>query len=368
MIGWNGEKNVWKRSHDSRTGLSRSASFPVDGTSDFQNKQKGARMWLKLLRQNITNLTRRSKGNASSVEQKNGNSIIKDNKTTTNGVEVNKNEDQNSGFDAKGQAKKKPNVPGGGPLLQQTDISSSQLDFFKMLDEKIESGPDYDESLDTSNQEDRVTSLLRRWELASVNWSSVSDLNNISSPSKQRSRVLSSSRQSLNAKDREGMRNIIGGRPESAPIFIRNANRMDGLQDGHRCPSPNMPRHVLESITQSPTQGIKTTTPVCASPIGVRYVRDGKECSAMTEQQPNKLHYTSQNPMNGEYVTQQALYREQYLQQTGIITVTPQYSTSTSGSGILRSNSYVQHFQIAPKPQHFATTTRERSFNTAQMT
>ncbi|XP_020295394.1 uncharacterized protein LOC109860593 isoform X4 [Pseudomyrmex gracilis] len=306
--------------------------------------------------------------NASSVEQKNGNSIIKDNKTTTNGVEVNKNEDQNSGFDAKGQAKKKPNVPGGGPLLQQTDISSSQLDFFKMLDEKIESGPDYDESLDTSNQEDRVTSLLRRWELASVNWSSVSDLNNISSPSKQRSRVLSSSRQSLNAKDREGMRNIIGGRPESAPIFIRNANRMDGLQDGHRCPSPNMPRHVLESITQSPTQGIKTTTPVCASPIGVRYVRDGKECSAMTEQQPNKLHYTSQNPMNGEYVTQQALYREQYLQQTGIITVTPQYSTSTSGSGILRSNSYVQHFQIAPKPQHFATTTRERSFNTAQMT
>ncbi|XP_046687266.1 uncharacterized protein LOC124372902 [Homalodisca vitripennis] len=33
---------------------------------------------------------------------------------------------------------------GPGPLLAQMEISSSQNDFFKMLDEKIENGPDYD--------------------------------------------------------------------------------------------------------------------------------------------------------------------------------------------------------------------------------
>lgn len=62
----------------------------------------------------------RASGNASSVEQKNGNGNVKGNKTNNNGVEVNRNEDQNGGVDAKGQAKKKPTAPGGGPLLQQT--------------------------------------------------------------------------------------------------------------------------------------------------------------------------------------------------------------------------------------------------------
>lgn len=61
----------------------------------------------------------RVSGSASSVEQKNGNGNVKGNKTNNNGVEVNRNEDQNGGVDAKGQAKKKPNAPGGGPLLQQ---------------------------------------------------------------------------------------------------------------------------------------------------------------------------------------------------------------------------------------------------------
>lgn len=60
-------------------------------------------------------------GSASSVEQqKNGNGNVKGNKTNNNGVEVNRNEDQNGGLDAKGQAKKKPSAPGGGPLLQHT--------------------------------------------------------------------------------------------------------------------------------------------------------------------------------------------------------------------------------------------------------
>ncbi|XP_048270607.1 uncharacterized protein LOC126916212 isoform X1 [Bombus affinis] len=304
---------------------------------------------------------------SASVEQKNGNGSTKNNKTNNNGVEVNRNEEQNGSGEVKSQAKKKPNAPGSGPLLQQAEISTSQLDFFKMLDEKIENGPDYDESLDTTARAERVSNLLRQWELASVSWSSVSDLNNASpSAMKNRGSGLNASRQSLSAKDREGMRNIVGGRPESAPIYMRNANRVDGLQDTH-CPSPSMPRHVLESITQSPTQSLKNVTPPGSSPTGLRYPDSYKECNAnQTTAKSVKVHYGAQNPVNGEYVTQQALYREQYLQQTGIITVPSQYSAGSPGGNVLRNNPYVQQYQIS-NPQHF-TTSRKRGFNAAQMT
>ncbi|XP_076232034.1 target of wingless isoform X2 [Calliopsis andreniformis] len=320
-------------------------------------------MWLKVLRQNITHFARRAKGSAS-VEQKNGNGNAKSNKTNNNGVEVNRNEEQNGTGD-KGQAKKKPSAPGNGPLLQQREISNSQLDFFKMLDEKIDNGPDYDESLDdlTQTRAERVSSLLRQWELASV-----TELNNASpSTTKNRGSISIAPRQNMSAKDREGMRNIVGGRPESAPIYMRNANRVDGLQEIHHCPSPSMPRHVLESITQSPTQSLKNVTPPgSSSPTGFRYQDSYKECNA---NQPSaktvKVHYTTTNsPMNGEYVTQQALYREQYLQQTGILP--SQYSAGSPGGNVLRNNPYVQQYQIA-SPQHFSTP-RKRGFNAAQMT
>ncbi|XP_015433688.1 PREDICTED: uncharacterized protein LOC107189631 isoform X1 [Dufourea novaeangliae] len=313
---------------------------------------------------------------SASVEHKNGNGgAAKNNKTNNNGVEVNRNEEQNGGNGDKN--KKKPSAPGNGPLLQQAEISTSQLDFFKMLDEKIENGPDYDESLDTTARAERVTSLLRQWELASVSWSSMTDLSNASPTAirSTRNSISYAPRQSLTAKDREGMRNIIGGRPESAPIYMRNANRVDGLHESHHCPSPNMPRHVLESITQSPTQSLKNVTPPGSSPTGggLRYQQDSyKECNA--NQQPSakssvmKVHYnTGQSPVNGEYVTQQALYREQYLQQTGIITVPSQYSAGSPGGNVLRNNPYVQQYQIATPPQHFSTP-RKRGFNAAQMT
>lgn len=54
------------------------------------------------------------------MEQKNGNGSTKSNKTNNNGVEVNRNEEQNGSGDIKNQAKKKSNAPGGGPLVQQT--------------------------------------------------------------------------------------------------------------------------------------------------------------------------------------------------------------------------------------------------------
>lgn len=130
-----------------------------------------------------------------------------------------------------------------------------------------------------------------------------------------------------------------------------------------------MPRHVLESITQSPTQSLRNVTPPgSSSPTSLRYQESYRECNA---NQPSaksvKVHYTTAgNPVNGEYVTQQALYREQYLQQTGIIAVPTQYSAGSPGGNVLRNNPYVQQYQIA-SPQHFPTP-RKRGFNAAQMT
>ncbi|XP_015113863.1 uncharacterized protein LOC107038976 isoform X2 [Diachasma alloeum] len=307
-------------------------------------------MWLKILRQNIIQLARRTKGSAS-IDQKNGSA--KNNKTNNNGVELNRNEDHN-GIDVKNPTKKKS---GNGPLLQQAEVSSSQLDFFRMLDEKIENGPDYDETSDVTIGTEGITDLLRRWELMGMTWSSVNDLNsaNVTGPD-----VLKGARPSLTAKDREGMRNIIGGRPETAPMFIRNANRADGLQDVN-CPSPNMPRHALESISQSPTQSVKHSTPPGMSPTSLRF-HDNKEYSKNSRESSQCSQIRSyQANQNGDFVTQQALYREQYLQQTGIISVQPQYQ----GGNVLRNNPYVQQFQLTGQ-EHFAG--QKRGFNSVELT
>ncbi|CAH1374534.1 uncharacterized protein [Tenebrio molitor] len=60
--------------------------------------------------------------------------------------------------------------PFGGPLLAQTEISSSQQDFFKMLDEKIQNGPDYNSESETEKAAEaaRLSALLKDWETASA--------------------------------------------------------------------------------------------------------------------------------------------------------------------------------------------------------
>ncbi|KAB0801584.1 hypothetical protein PPYR_03770 [Photinus pyralis] len=60
--------------------------------------------------------------------------------------------------------------PFGGPLLAQVEISLSQQNFFKMLDEKIENGPDYDAACEAERAAEaaRLRSLLRNWETASA--------------------------------------------------------------------------------------------------------------------------------------------------------------------------------------------------------
>ena len=50
------------------------------------------------------------------------------------------------------------------------EISTSQQNFFKMLDQKIEDGPDYDSSSETEQalEEARLNALVQHWESASL--------------------------------------------------------------------------------------------------------------------------------------------------------------------------------------------------------
>lgn len=50
------------------------------------------------------------------------------------------------------------------------DISSSQQNFFKMLDQKIQDGPDYDSGSETEMalEEVRMNTLVHHWESASL--------------------------------------------------------------------------------------------------------------------------------------------------------------------------------------------------------
>lgn len=53
------------------------------------------------------------------------------------------------------------------------EISSSQQNFFKMLDDKIDQGPDYDSNSETeiALEEARLNSLVQHWESASLSTS-----------------------------------------------------------------------------------------------------------------------------------------------------------------------------------------------------
>ncbi|XP_070497539.1 forkhead box protein P2 isoform X2 [Chironomus tepperi] len=63
-----------------------------------------------------------------------------------------------------------PILKKNGPLLQSQEISTSQQNFFKMLDQKIEQGPDYDSNSETeiALEEARLNSLVQHWESASL--------------------------------------------------------------------------------------------------------------------------------------------------------------------------------------------------------
>ncbi|XP_042862163.1 nucleolin-like isoform X2 [Penaeus japonicus] len=51
----------------------------------------------------------------------------------------------------------------GGPLLAQAKISDSQQDFFMMLDEKIENGPDYDSETEEVDRRRRLQEYADQW-------------------------------------------------------------------------------------------------------------------------------------------------------------------------------------------------------------
>ncbi|KAL5291798.1 hypothetical protein ACFFRR_010904 [Megaselia abdita] len=56
------------------------------------------------------------------------------------------------------------------PLLANQEISTSQQNFFRMLDRKIEEGPDYDSNSETeiALEEARMNALVQHWESASI--------------------------------------------------------------------------------------------------------------------------------------------------------------------------------------------------------
>ncbi|XP_071527770.1 uncharacterized protein [Panulirus ornatus] len=51
----------------------------------------------------------------------------------------------------------------GGPLLAQAKVSESQHDFFMMLDEKIENGPDYDSETEEVERRRRLQEYAEQW-------------------------------------------------------------------------------------------------------------------------------------------------------------------------------------------------------------
>ncbi|XP_055702891.1 uncharacterized protein LOC129801656 isoform X4 [Phlebotomus papatasi] len=92
--------------------------------------------------------------------------------------EINKEriDDDNTLSDGKGSPEPNGEInvpilrPKNVSLLQSQDISSSQQNFFRMLDQKIEDGPDYDSSSETevALEQARLTSLFQHWESASL--------------------------------------------------------------------------------------------------------------------------------------------------------------------------------------------------------
>ncbi|XP_060523745.1 uncharacterized protein LOC132700439 isoform X2 [Cylas formicarius] len=80
------------------------------------------------------------------------------------------NEIENSENQEDCDSQKKLLKPPGGPLLAHIEISTSQQDFFRMLDEKIENGPDYNSESESEQiaENFRIRALLKDWETASA--------------------------------------------------------------------------------------------------------------------------------------------------------------------------------------------------------
>lgn len=80
------------------------------------------------------------------------------------------NNDRSGGTDTRSTANNKSRVPAHtNESLQATASSLSQYQFFKLLDDKIESGPDYDANCERERklELERLSTLMRHWETCS---------------------------------------------------------------------------------------------------------------------------------------------------------------------------------------------------------
>uniref|UniRef100_A0ABD2XNK6 Uncharacterized protein n=1 Tax=Trichogramma kaykai TaxID=54128 RepID=A0ABD2XNK6_9HYME len=217
----------------------------------------GARMWLRIVKKNIVQFARKFRGSASLTQKENG----RNRRPDSGGSEVNRN-------DANDDKTRRPVVPPGGPLVQQTEVSTSQIDFFRMLDEKIENGPDFDETDDSYS----ILNLLKSPRAKSLALSTLASLPQTEAATTTTTTTITTSSTSVAGS---------GGakrRPSSTPITIKrsshDADKIDGISSDQRhhhhnqgggngtgkIQTANLPKHLLEPIAQSPKSYTSTRT------------------------------------------------------------------------------------------------------------
>ncbi|XP_014231539.1 uncharacterized protein DDB_G0271670-like isoform X2 [Trichogramma pretiosum] len=215
-------------------------------------------MWLRIVKKNIVQFARKFRGSASLTQKENG----RNRRPDSGGSEVNRN-------DANDDKTRRP-VPPGGPLVQQTEVSTSQIDFFRMLDEKIENGPDFDETDDSY-------SILHHLKSPRAKSLALSMLASLPQPEAATTTITTSSTTSSSNTSVAGS----GGakrRPSSTPITIKRssheADKIDGISSDQRhhhhnqaggngaakIQTANLPKHLLEPIAQSPKSYTSTRT------------------------------------------------------------------------------------------------------------
>ncbi|XP_030762142.1 uncharacterized protein LOC115886952 [Sitophilus oryzae] len=138
--------------------------------------------------------------------------------------------------------------PFGGPLLAQTEISTSQQDFFKMLDEKIENGPDYNSESENEKMAERMRlrDLLKEWETASTTSGSQSG-----TPKRSPARRGPSRKgEAVVPQGLEGTRLVNDGKGYIVQVSQNVIHQSYGLPPPHQDPPPPLQPPPLPPVQQ----------------------------------------------------------------------------------------------------------------------
>ena len=150
-------------------------------------------------------------------------------------------------------------------------------------------GPDYDETSECPNHIERVSGFLRRWELAS----SIEETPSNISLSRNQHNHSNHRHHSHNHHHHHYHDQHSQSQSRAIPLSHRVVNRLDGLEDIQHRPSPNMPRHILESISQSPTQSVLKGS---LTSTLFNQISDNDDYSYREHQSTVQYHGTTRNP------------------------------------------------------------------------